>query len=88
MVWRVQDKAKPKGSRGAALSGSQKKRNRRNSAIRARVEHLFRIAKQETGFAHFEGRNYRALMRHMNLALVVMGFASLHAAKLQKKTAK
>ena len=32
MVWRVQDKSKPKGSLGAALSGSQKKRNRRNSA--------------------------------------------------------
>ena len=40
MVWRVQDKAKRKGSLGAALSGSQKKRNRRNSGIRARVEHL------------------------------------------------
>jgi IS5 family transposase len=30
MVWRVQDKAKPKGRLMAALSGSQKKRNRRN----------------------------------------------------------
>jgi hypothetical protein len=38
IVWRVQDKAKLKGSRGAALSGSQKKRNRRNSGIRGRVE--------------------------------------------------
>jgi len=48
MVWRVQDKAKPKGSLGAALSGSQKKRNRRNSGIRARVEHLFRIVKRSS----------------------------------------
>jgi hypothetical protein len=42
IVWRVQDnKAKPKDSLEAALSGRQKKRNGRNSAIRARVEHLF-----------------------------------------------
>ena len=55
---------------------------------RGPIEHLFRIAKQEVGFGHFEGRNYRALMRHLTMALVVMGFASLHAAKLQKKTPK
>lgn len=55
---------------------------------RASIEHLFRIAKQEVGFTHFEGRNYRALLRHLTMALVVMGFASLHAARLRKKTAK
>ena len=53
---------------------------------RAPIEHLFRLVKQEAGFAHFEGRNYRALLRHLTMALVVMGFASIHAAKLQKKT--
>jgi SRSO17 transposase len=53
---------------------------------RAPIEHLFRLTKQEAGFAHFEGRNYRALMRHLTMALVVMGVASLHAAKLHKKT--
>lgn len=52
------------------------------------IEHLFRIAKQEVGFTHFEGRNYRALMRHLTLALVVMGFASEQAAALRKKTAR
>jgi SRSO17 transposase len=55
---------------------------------RAPIEHLFRLAKREAGFVHFEGRNYRALLRHMTMALVVMGFASLHAAKLRKKTAR
>lgn len=53
---------------------------------RAPIEHLFRLAKGEAGFTHFEGRNYRALMRHLTMALVVMGFASLHAARLRKKT--
>lgn len=55
---------------------------------RAPIEHLFRLVKQEAGFAHFEGRHYRALMRHLTMALIVMGFASLHAAKLRKKTSK
>jgi SRSO17 transposase len=55
---------------------------------RSPIEHLFRLAKREAGFAHFEGRNYRALMRHLTMALVVMAFASLHAAKLHKKTPK
>jgi len=60
MVWRVQDKAKPKGSLGAALSGSQKKRNRRNSGIRARVEHLFRIVKRQFGYTKVR---YRGLAK-------------------------
>lgn len=55
---------------------------------RSVVEHLFRIAKQEVGFAHFEGRSYRGLMRHLTMAIIVMGFASLHAARLSKKTRK
>jgi len=52
---------------------------------RAAIEHLFRLVKQEAGFTHFEGRNYRALRRHPTMALVVMGFASLQAARLRKK---
>ena len=55
---------------------------------RAPIEHLFRLAKQEAGFTHFEGQNYRALMRHLTMALVVMGFVSLEAARLLKKTPK
>jgi SRSO17 transposase len=55
---------------------------------RAPIEHLFRLVKQEAGFTHFEGRNYRALLRHLTMALLVMGFASLQAARLRKKTSK
>jgi SRSO17 transposase len=54
---------------------------------RAPIEHLFRIAKQEVGLMHFEGRSYRGLLRHLTLALVVLGFVSVVAAKLRKKTA-
>ena len=52
---------------------------------RAPIEHLFRIAKQEVGLMHFEGRSYRGLLRHLTLALVVLGFVSVVAAKLKKK---
>ena len=55
---------------------------------RAPIEHLFRLAKREAGLAHFEGRNYRALVRHMTMALVVMGFASLQAGTLRKKMSR
>src|SRR5215469_7194522 len=78
MVWRVQDKAKPKGSRGAALSGSQKKRNRRNSAIRARVEHLFRIIKRQFGYTRVR---YRGLAKNTAQVMVLIGLANLYALR-------
>jgi SRSO17 transposase len=49
------------------------------------VEHSFRVAKSELGFADFEGRNYKALMRHMSLCLVAMGFAAEHTDRLRNK---
>jgi SRSO17 transposase len=49
------------------------------------VEHSFRVAKSELGFTHFEGRNYTALMRHMSLCLLAMGFAAEHTERLRKK---
>ena len=53
---------------------------------RAPVERPFRLTKQESGLAHFEGRNYRALLRHPTMALVVLGSASVHAAGLRIET--
>jgi SRSO17 transposase len=47
------------------------------------VEHGLRLAKSELGFRHFEGRNYLALMRHLTLCLVVMGFAAGQAEGLR-----
>ena len=47
------------------------------------VEHLFRVAKQELGFTHFEGRHYSGLMRHLTLCLVVMGFVALTTDRLR-----
>ena len=41
------------------------------------VEHLFRVAKQEVGLTHFEGRHYVGLMRHTIMCLLVLGFVSI-----------
>jgi SRSO17 transposase len=50
---------------------------------RANVEHSFRVCKSELGFAHFEGRNYGALMRHLSLCLTAMGFVAEHTERLR-----
>jgi SRSO17 transposase len=47
------------------------------------VEHTFRVAKTEIGFGHFEGRSYVALMRHIIMCLVVMGFVAEHTDRLR-----
>jgi transposase, IS5 family len=75
---RFQDRAKPKGSLGAALSGSQKKRNRRNSAIRARVEHLFRIVKRQFSYTRVR---YRRLAKNTAQVMTLIGLANLYALR-------
>ena len=67
-----------RGSRGAALSGSQKQRNRRNSAIRARVEHLFRIVKRQFGYTRVR---YRGLAKNTAQVMVLIGLANLYALR-------
>jgi len=51
--------------------------------VRWNVEHSFRVSKGELGFTHFEGRNYVALMRHMSLCLVALGFVATRAEVLR-----
>jgi SRSO17 transposase len=50
---------------------------------RAVVEHAFRLAKQEAGLMHYEGRDYTGLLRHLTLALVVLGFVATHTERLR-----
>src|SRR5215211_4786151 len=47
------------------------------------VEHAFRLGKQEAGLMHYEGRDYTGLLRHLTLALVVLGFVATHAERLR-----
>ena len=50
---------------------------------RASIEHTFRVAKSEAGLTHYEGRQYVGLIRHLILALLVMGFVSVHTDRLR-----
>jgi SRSO17 transposase len=50
---------------------------------RATVEHSFRVAKSEAGLTHYEGRQYAGLVRHLILALIVLGFVSVHTNRLR-----
>jgi SRSO17 transposase len=50
---------------------------------RAVVEHAFRLGKQEAGLMHYEGRDYTGLIRHLILALVVLGFVATHTERLR-----
>ena len=52
------------------------------------VEHGFRVAKRELGFAHFEGRTWVGLMRHMVLCLVGMVFVAEHTDRLREKKSR
>jgi SRSO17 transposase len=52
---------------------------------RAHVEHVFRVAKSEIGFSHFEGRSYIGLMRHMILCQLVMTFVAEQTDRLREK---
>jgi SRSO17 transposase len=50
---------------------------------RATVEHAFRVAKQEAGLMHYEGRDYTGFIRHLTLSLVVLGFVAAHTERLR-----
>jgi SRSO17 transposase len=47
------------------------------------IEHGFRLGKQEAGLMHFEGRDYLALIRHLIMSLVVLGFVATHTQRLR-----
>lgn len=50
---------------------------------RATVEHAFRVAKQEAGLMHYEGRDHTGLIRHLTLSLIVLGFVATHTERLR-----
>ncbi|MER0172162.1 MAG: IS4/IS5 family transposase, partial [Nitrosomonas sp.] len=78
--WCVQDKRKP----GQNLSESQKKRNRKHSSIRARVEHVFRVIKRQFGFTK---TRYSGLMKNAVQVNMLMGLANLYLLRRQLMTA-
>lgn len=69
--WCVQDKRKA----GRNLSSSQKKRNRKQSSTRARVEHVFRVIKRQFGFIK---TRYRGLEKNAAQVHMLVGLANLY----------
>jgi SRSO17 transposase len=49
------------------------------------IEHVFRVEKSEIGFAHYEGRSYRGLMRHMTLCTLTLLFVAEQTTRIREK---
>lgn len=54
---------------------------------RATIEHLFRLAKDQVGLGHFEGRSYVGLMRHLILCQLITLFLAEQTARLNAQNA-
>lgn len=75
--WCVNDKRKPGHGN---LSASQRKRNRRYSRVRARVEHLFRILKCQFGYRKVR---YKGLAKNRHQVMSLMAMANLYLLRRQ-----
>jgi IS5 family transposase len=74
--WCVNDKRK----QGHDLSSSQRKRNRRQSSVRARVEHVFRVIKRQFGF---QKTRYRGLEKNASQVNLLVGLANIYMLRRQ-----
>lgn len=74
ILWAVKDKRK----RGRVLSSSQKKRNRKHGAVRAKVEHVFRIIKCQFGYRKVR---YRGLAKNAAQMSTLMALANIYLAR-------
>lgn len=71
MSWKVNDKRKPKKN----MSATQKKRNRQNSSVRARVEHCFRVIKCQFGY---KKTRYKGLEKNRIQILSLLSLTNLY----------
>lgn len=71
MVWKVNDKRKVKKN----MSSSQKKHNRKNSSVRAKVEHCFRIIKCQFGYRKVR---YKGLGKNRVQIFALLGLSNLY----------
>lgn len=78
--WYVNDKRKP----GRELSAGQKKRNRKQSQVRARVEHIFRIIKCQFGYRR---TRYKGLAKNAAQVNLLVGLANLYLLRRRLMTA-
>ncbi|AAU92990.1 MULTISPECIES: IS5-like element ISMca7 family transposase [Methylococcus] len=71
VVWGVALKARPKRRLGSA----QKRRNRKLSSLRSRVEHLFRVMKRQFGYTK---TRYRGLAKNAAQVFTLIGLTHLY----------
>lgn len=71
VVWGVALKARPKRRLGLA----QKRRNRKMSSLRSRVEHLFRVMKRQFGYTK---TRYRGLAKNAAQVFTLIGLTNLY----------
>jgi len=76
LLWYVNDKRK--GSHN--LSSSQRKRNHKQSSVRARVEHVFRVIKRQFGF---QKTRYRGLEKNASQVNLLVGLANIYMLRRQ-----
>ena len=74
--WQVNDKRKPKQN----LSASQKKKNRKKSSVRARVEHCFRVIKCQFGYRK---ARYKGLVKNRVQVFMLLGLTNLYSLRYQ-----
>ncbi len=80
VYWAVKEQRKP----GRQLSSSQKKRNRRHGAVRAKVEHVFRVLKCQFGYRKVR---YRGIAKNGAQVFALLALANLYLSRRQLKCA-
>jgi IS5 family transposase len=77
ITWKVNDKRLPKHTKKKKinLSNKQKKNNKKNSSVRARVEHCFRVIKCQFGYRK---TRYKGLKKNQVQVMTLLGLANLY----------
>ena len=71
MSWKGNDKRKV----GKEMSTSQKKQNKKNSSVRARIEHCFRVIKCQFGY---QKARYKGLKKNQVQVFTLLGLVNLY----------
>ena len=71
MSWKVNDKRKV----GKEMSASQEKQNKKNSSVRARIEHCFRVIKCQFGY---QKARYKGLKKNRVQVFTLLGLVNLY----------
>lgn len=77
ITWKVNDKRLPKHTKNKriSLSNKQKKNNKKNSSVRARVEHCFRVIKCQFGYRK---ARYKGIEKNREQVMTLLGLANLY----------